>query len=103
MSYMTLSSQQKALFQQKNSLATPIFLLSSNFRAHPTTLLLKILGGPMHGPSHHLKFWGTVPQSPLGLRPCRQTATATSYKELVLHQVGLLLKQVSNIILDMFS
>src|SRR6218665_325305 len=46
------------------------FLLSSSFRAHPTTLLLKILGGPMHGPSPHLKFGGTVPLSPLGLRPC---------------------------------
>src|SRR6218665_87458 len=65
MSYMTLSSQQKALFQQKHSLSTPIFLLSSNFRAHPTTLLLKILGGrTMHGPSPTSNFRGTVPFSP---------------------------------------
>src|SRR6218665_2259531 len=42
---------------EKNSLATPFFLLCSCFRAHPTTLLLKILGGRMH-----LKFvGGTVP------------------------------------------
>src|SRR6218665_515465 len=33
------------------------FLLCSYFRAHPTTLLLKILGGRMHGPPH-LKFLG---------------------------------------------
>src|SRR6218665_3168112 len=89
MSYMTLSSQEKHLF-----------LLCSYFRAHPTTLLLQILGGRMHGPSPsqilggpspsplwvspsdwgtdawavvHLKFFeGTVSQSLLSLRPCCQ-------------------------------
>src|SRR6218665_2110098 len=41
------------------------FSLCSCFQAHPTTLLLKILGGPMHGRSPHLKFWGDrPPQSP---------------------------------------
>src|SRR6218665_2072840 len=50
MSYMTLSSQEQPLFQKKNSFMTP-FLLCSYFRAHPTTLLLKIFGGRMHGPS----------------------------------------------------
>src|SRR6218665_1859970 len=60
MSYMTISSQEKHNFS-----------LCSCFHAHPTTLLLKILGGPMHGRSPHLKFWGgTVPPVPLGLRPC---------------------------------
>ena len=44
--------------------------LFSYFRAHPTTLLLTILGGRMHGPSPHLKLWGTVPPVPLGFRPC---------------------------------
>src|SRR6218665_3667229 len=59
MSYMTISSQEKHNFS-----------LCSCFHAHPTTLLLKILGGPMHGRSPHLKFWGAVPPSPpLGLRP----------------------------------
>src|SRR6218665_2771210 len=54
---------------EKNSFMTP-FLLCSYFRAHPTTLLLKIFGGRMHGPSPHLKFFlGAVPQSSLGLRP----------------------------------
>src|SRR6218665_273315 len=44
----------------------PPFLLCSYFSAHPTTLLLKILGGRMHGPSPHLKFMGgtSPPQSP---------------------------------------
>src|SRR6218665_1321050 len=50
MSYMTLSSQEKHHF-----------LLSSYFRAHPTTLLLKILGGRMHGSSPTSHFGGTVP------------------------------------------
>src|SRR6218665_3857938 len=41
------------------------FVLDSYFHAHPTTLLLKILGGPMHGLSPHLKLWGDrPPQSP---------------------------------------
>ena len=59
MSYMTISSQEKHNFS-----------LSSCFHAHSTTLLLKILGGPMHGRSPHLKFGGgdRPPQSPLGLR-----------------------------------
>src|SRR6218665_863416 len=38
-----------------------LFLLCSYFRAHPTTLLLKILRGRMHGPSPHLEFWGDRP------------------------------------------
>src|SRR6218665_637778 len=51
MSYMTISSQENHHFS-----------LCSYFHAHPTTLLLKILGGPIHGPSPHLKFGGgTVP------------------------------------------
>src|SRR6218665_2711992 len=55
---------------EKNSFITP-FLLCSYFRADPTTLLLKILGGRMHGPSSHLNFFGVaVPPVPLGLRPC---------------------------------
>src|SRR6218665_2734939 len=54
MSYVTISSQENHHFS-----------LCSYFHAHPTTLLLKILGGPMHGPSPRLKFWGDrPPQSP---------------------------------------
>src|SRR6218665_3309443 len=47
---------RKTTISEENSLTTT-FLLCSCFRAHPTTLLLKILWGPMHGPSPHLKFF----------------------------------------------
>src|SRR6218665_247102 len=50
MSYMTIFSQEKHHFS-----------LCSYFHAHPTTLLLKILGGPMHGPSPTSNFGGPVP------------------------------------------
>src|SRR6218665_324622 len=54
----------KSPLSTKNSLMTPIFLLSLGFRAHPTTLLLIILGGPMLGPSPTSNFGGTVPPVP---------------------------------------
>ena len=44
---------------------TPFFTLFILSRASDT-LLIKILGGRMRGPSPHLKFWG---QCPLGLCP----------------------------------
>src|SRR6218665_2927958 len=47
------------------------FSLCSCFHAHRTTLLLKILGGPMHGRSPTSNFWGDRPPVPLGLRPCK--------------------------------
>ena len=72
MSYMTLSSQEKPLFQKR----IPwwhLFLLCSYFRAHPTTLLLKILGGRLHRPSPHLKFFGgPFPHFPLRSPPLVQ-------------------------------
>src|SRR6218665_465373 len=38
----------------------------------------KYLGGPMHGRSPHLKFWGDRPPSPpLGLRPCSPSSLRT--------------------------
>src|SRR6218665_3037592 len=40
------------------------FSLCSCFHAHPTTLLLKILGGPMHGRFPYLKFGGDRLPSP---------------------------------------
>ena len=40
------------------------FLLCSYFRAQPRTLLLKILGGRMHGPSPPPQILGDRPQSP---------------------------------------
>src|SRR6218665_1066665 len=72
MLYMTISSQENHHFS-----------LFSYFRAHPTTLLLKILGGRMHGPSPTSNFGGTVPPSPprfpplgtvLQLKPIMKTA-----------------------------
>src|SRR6218665_1448431 len=65
MSYMTISSQEKHNFS-----------LCSCFHAHPTTLLLKILGGkPMHGRSHPPQILGGPPV-PLGLRPWRRHTRA---------------------------
>src|SRR6218665_3022059 len=45
-------------FRTENSSLRP-FLVFSYFASHPITvgLLLKILEGRMHGPSHHPKFW----------------------------------------------
>src|SRR6218665_2942774 len=73
-------STTKIPLSTKNSLATPIFLLSSNFRAHPTTLLLKILGGPMHRPSPTSNFGGNVPH--IGLRLWRKPISSTSARPL---------------------
>src|SRR6218665_940656 len=54
--YVPFFTRQTTI-SENNSLMTP-FLLCSYFRAHPTTLLLKILGGLMHWPSPHLKSLG---------------------------------------------
>jgi len=77
--YMTLSSQ-KSTISEKNCL-TPISLLCSSFRAHPATLLLKILGGPLNGPSPNLKFWGTVPNGspPLCARLYERKTSANGF------------------------
>src|SRR6218665_3239500 len=58
MSYMTISSQENHNFS-----------LCSYFHAHPTTLLLKIWGEPMHGPSPTSNFGGTVPPVPPRSQP----------------------------------
>src|SRR6218665_3273799 len=58
----------KTTLSEKNFFMTP-FLLCSYFRAHPTKLLLKILGGRMHRPSPTSNLGGPFPQSPLALRP----------------------------------
>ena len=51
MSYMTLSSQENHYFRYENSFSLwhLFYSVHITFRAHPTTLLLKILGGRMHG------------------------------------------------------
>src|SRR6218665_1778906 len=53
MSYMTISSQEKHNFS-----------LCSCFHAHPTTLLLKILGDQCMGGPPTSNFGGTVPPVP---------------------------------------
>src|SRR6218665_3905408 len=68
MSYMTISSQEKHNFS-----------LCSCFHAHPTTLLLKILGDQcMGGPPTSNLGGGPSPQSPLGLRPWSRSNTRAS-------------------------
>ena len=54
------------------------FLLCSYFRAHPTTLLLKILGGRMHGPSPPQYLGDRPPSPPIGLRPCPDRSVFTA-------------------------
>src|SRR6218665_1712438 len=61
---------------EKNSFMTLFFKkLCSYFRAHPTTLLPKILGGRMHGPSPHLKFFWNRPPVPPRSPPLTYTHT----------------------------
>src|SRR6218665_896342 len=56
----------------------PLFLLFSYFCAHPTTLLLKILGGRMHGSPSPPQTLGDRPPVPLGFRPCMASPPLTS-------------------------
>ena len=62
MTHMTLSSEEKPLFQKR----IPLWHLFYSVRtfAHTTTLLLKILGGRMHGPSPTSNFGGPSPKFP---------------------------------------
>jgi len=55
---------RKTPISENNSLMT-LFLLCSYFRAYPTTLLLKILGGRMHVPSPTSNLEKPSFQSPL--------------------------------------
>src|SRR6218665_821296 len=73
MSYMTISSQENHHFS-----------LCSYFHAHPTTLLLKILGGPMHGSSPHLKFLGGPSPSPPRSPPLNATGNFKSQLTFVI-------------------
>src|SRR6218665_3126118 len=62
----------------KKFLDDTYFLLSSSFRAHPTTLLLKIFGVTNAWDVPHLKFWGDRPPSPpIGIRPCLRDHTSS--------------------------
>src|SRR6218665_1686654 len=63
LSYFTLSSQEKPLFQKIIPLMTPFLKLFSYFCALPTTLYTsQNMGGRMHGPFPHLKLGVFRPQ-----------------------------------------
>src|SRR6218665_1364324 len=69
---------------EKNSFMT-LFLLCSYFRTHPTTLLLKILGGRMHGPPPPQILGGPSPspsRSP-PLIPSSETLSNTIFSKSI--------------------
>src|SRR6218665_4001758 len=63
MSYMTLSTQEKRLFSEKNSVMTLFFTLFVLSRASDNTASQNIRGTDAWAVPH-LKFWGTVPRVP---------------------------------------
>src|SRR6218665_1740156 len=66
--YITISSQEKHNFHSVHAF--------THIRQH---YFSKYWGGPMHGRSPHLNFWGDRPPSPsLGLRPCLKMIPATN-------------------------
>src|SRR6218665_1189136 len=89
MSYMTriwpFSHKKNHYFRKEFLYDT--FLLCSYFRAHPTTLLLKILGGRMYGPSPPQFLGVPSPSPPLGLRRCLQQSN-TFYSKAIHFTAG---------------
>src|SRR6218665_560023 len=82
MSYiMTLSSQEKALFQKRIP-RRHLFLYSVRaFAPIPQHYFSKYWGGPLNGPSPNLKFWGTVPNGspPLCARLYERKTSANGF------------------------
>src|SRR6218665_2526894 len=74
---------RKPTISEKNSLMTP-FLLCSYFRAHPTTLLLKIWGGGCMGRPPTSNFGGLSPSPPLGLRLWTKSHTVGNIQSYVI-------------------
>src|SRR6218665_1950675 len=71
MSYMTLSSREKPLFSENNSLMTPFFTLFVLSHASDKHYCSKYWGDGCLGRPHTSNFWGDRPPSPpLGLRLC---------------------------------
>src|SRR6218665_3591720 len=72
MSYTTLSTQEKPLFQKKFLNKTIFYSVHpfAHIRQHYFSIYW---GGPMHGPSPHLKFLGERPPTPPPLPACRLT------------------------------
>src|SRR6218665_3886102 len=60
---------RKTTISENNSFMTPFFTLFLLSRASDNTILLKILGGRMHGPSPTSNFGGTVPPGLLARSP----------------------------------
>ena len=58
---------RKTTISENNSLMTPFFILFVLSRASDNTT--QNIGGTDAWAVPHLKFWGTVPPIPLGLRP----------------------------------
>src|SRR6218665_1255187 len=81
MSYMTLSSQQKALFQQKKFLDdTYFFTLVKLSRPSHNTTSQNIEGTNAWAVPPPQIFGGPSPQSPLGLRPCPARVTRLHHR-----------------------
>src|SRR6218665_2261862 len=95
MSYMTISSQEKHNFS-----------LCSCFHAHPTTLLLKILGGTnAWGVPPTSNFWGDrPPQSPPRSPPLTHEAVSASLrayrsrKPTAVRSLRIILASVSSLV-----
>src|SRR6218665_3887370 len=71
------------------------------------TLLLQILGGRMHGPSPHFKFFGgQSAQSPLCLHPCslrRCNSSCFSPLPFSLHSHSTVLNPLSGFVIIIFN
>src|SRR6218665_3962222 len=65
-------------FPRKKNTFFPI-LAANFFLVIRQTLLLKILGGRMHGPSPHLKLWGDCPPVPPRFPPLRGPPPSMHY------------------------
>src|SRR6218665_995650 len=69
MSYLTLSSQEKPLFQKIIPSRHLLYSVRAFARIRQTLCFSKYWGDGCMGRHPHLKFGGTVPPAPLGLRP----------------------------------
>src|SRR6218665_3492196 len=73
---MTLFLPKNLYFLTKHSFMTT-FLVGSYFATHPITLLLKILGGRMHGPSPTSNLGGPSPHYPSKCPPMLRSSNVT--------------------------
>src|SRR6218665_1775071 len=78
---------QKPLFQDKKFLLETFFLVRTYFASHPITVLLRMLGGRMHGPSSTSNL-GALPSSPSQSLPVLITISAVVNLNLQLKKVN---------------